>query len=201
MIGNPSVDRKARQHLATKKEILDAAWSLARASGLAGFSLRDLGARVGMRQPSIYTYFASKSDIYDAMFQGAWQGLLETMQATRFPEDLGAALRVGSHVFVEYMLADPARFQLMAQRPVPGFIPSARAFAPSVASLGLFARELASRGISDPRAVDMWTAILAGLISQQVANEPGGRRWADLVDDAVAMFVEHTQGAVPEVTQ
>ena len=36
--------------------------------GSAALSMRDLGARVGMRAQSLYVYFPSKYAIYDAMF-------------------------------------------------------------------------------------------------------------------------------------
>ena len=73
---NPAPDRRTQRREATKAEILDAAWALVREHGLAALSLRDLAARVGMRAPSLYQYFASKHAIYDAMFeQGTRQAL------------------------------------------------------------------------------------------------------------------------------
>ena len=51
-----------------RREILDAAWELARSEGLVSFAMRDLGAAVGMRAQSLYAYFPSKNAIYDAMF-------------------------------------------------------------------------------------------------------------------------------------
>ena len=49
-----------------------AAWEFAGQKGIAEFTLRDLAERVGMRRPSLYTHFASKNAIYDAMFRQAW---------------------------------------------------------------------------------------------------------------------------------
>ena len=49
MVVEPMRDRRAERREATKAEILDAAWELVRAEGLAALSLRDLAARVGMR--------------------------------------------------------------------------------------------------------------------------------------------------------
>jgi AcrR family transcriptional regulator len=193
MIGTAIVDRKARRHHSTREEILEAAWALARRHGLGGIAMRDLAAQVGMRQPSLYTYFASKNAIYDAMFEQGWRGLLERLHGLTLPDDARGVLLLGSQVYVEYALRDTARFQLMNERPIPGFEPSAQAYAPAVEVLALFTDALAAHGIGDPRSIDMWTAILAGLVSLQVANEPGGRRWVDLVDTAIDMFIGYTQ--------
>src|SRR3954447_17455751 len=64
-------DRRAERAEATRREILDAAWALVREQGLASLTMRDLGARVGMKAQSLYGYFPSKHAIYDAMFGAA----------------------------------------------------------------------------------------------------------------------------------
>ena len=47
-------------------------------------------------------------------------------------------------------------------------------------------------GVDDPRAWDVWTAMLAGLAAQQNANEPGGDRWLRLADE----IHRHVPGAL-----
>jgi len=42
---------------------------------IAGLTLRDIATRVGMQQPSLYSHFASKQAIYDAMFRPGLAGL------------------------------------------------------------------------------------------------------------------------------
>lgn len=37
---------------------------------------------------------------------------------------------------------------------------------------------------------------LAGRTSQQISNDPGGDRWARLLDDSIDMFLDHV-GALP----
>ena len=58
-------------------EILTAAWDAAHETSIAGLTLRDIATRVGMQQPSLYSHFASKQAIYDAMFEQAWRAFLE----------------------------------------------------------------------------------------------------------------------------
>jgi AcrR family transcriptional regulator len=54
MIEQSTRDRRAERREATRAEILEAAWELARQQGLAGLSLRDIAAKIGMRPPSLY---------------------------------------------------------------------------------------------------------------------------------------------------
>jgi AcrR family transcriptional regulator len=192
MIELPTIDRKARRHSATREEILAAAWELARAQGLAGISMRDLAARVGMRSPSLYTYFPSKHAIYDAMFAQGWRAYLRrTTELGDLPRDPRAALRLLLGTWVDFFLADPECFALLCQRPIPGFQPSPESFAIALEALGGTREALASMGIVGDRALDILTAMASGLISQQIANDPGGDRWAQLVDDFVHMYFSH----------
>ncbi len=51
--------------------------------------------------------------------------------------------------------------------------------------------------MTDPAAMDLWTAIATGLTDQQISNDPGGDRWLRLVDTAVDLFCDHA-GIPPE---
>ena len=44
-------------------------------------------------------------------------------------------------------------------------------------------------GITDPEAIDLATAMMTGLTSQQLSNDPDGDRWERLVDRATRMLV------------
>ena len=81
MLDAPNRDRQAERREATRQEILTAAWAVAREQGLAQLTLREVAERVGMRAPSLYTHFASKHAIYDAMFADAWTQYLEVYEA------------------------------------------------------------------------------------------------------------------------
>ena len=48
---------------------------------------------------------------------------------------------------------------------------------------------LVAAGATRRKDLDLWTALLTGLASQQISNDPGGTRWTRLIDDAVDMFV------------
>jgi AcrR family transcriptional regulator len=184
-------DRRAERYAATRREILDAAWDLVRANGLGALAMRDLGARVGMRAQSLYGYFPSKFAIYDAMFAESNRELLRRVNDLAAARDPIEALRGRTRMFIAFCVEDPGRYQLLFQRTIPGFEPSPEAYAPAMDVLESAGEALRACGISDPRAVDMWTAIIAGLTAQQTSNQPGGDRWVRLADEATDMFLAH----------
>ncbi len=187
----PTRDRRAERRAATRAEILAAATDLIREHGVAALSLRDLGARVGMRAQSLYSYFDSKEAIYDALFQQGAMEYLERVRALPLSGEPRTDLRRGAREFIDFCVEDTARYQLMLQRPIPGFEPTPEAFAPAVAGLEVFRERAVAAGIDDPRDFDLLTALVTGLVDQQISNEPGGERWTRLHDEAIDMFLEH----------
>ena len=184
-------DRRAERHEATRAEILDAAWDLVRTEGLAGLSLRDLARRVGMQAPSLYSYFASKHAIYDAMFAQGVRAYLDQEALLASTGDPIADLQAGMRFFVTFCTEDPVRYQLMFQRTIPGFEPSAETFVLAVEGLARLETRLAAIGITDQRSLDLLTAIGTGITDQQISNDPGGDRWTRLVDEAIEMYFNH----------
>jgi AcrR family transcriptional regulator len=191
VLENPTRDRRAERREATKAEILDAAWAIVRAEGLAALSLRDVARQVGMQAPSLYQYFDSKHAIYDAMFAQGAEAFLETRHALDLTGDPLVDLRASMHSFVAFCTEDPVRYQLLFQRTIPGFEPSPASYAVAVAGLEASRTRLAAIGITDPDALDLLTAIGTGLTDQQISNDPGGDRWIRRVDEAMEMFFNH----------
>ena len=190
-------DRRARRHDATRREILDAAWRLARERGLTGWTLRELADAVGMRAPSLYVYFDGKDAIYDAMFADGYQQFLDRIDSLVLPAEPVEALRRAAHEFVDFYVADPARSQLLFLRVVPGFTPSEASYALAVGVLDRGRELLAELGIHRPEALDLWSAMLTGLASQQASNDPGGDRWIRLIDPAVDLFLASELAEAP----
>jgi AcrR family transcriptional regulator len=168
-----------------------AAWELCRTEGLAGLSLRDLAAAVGMRAPSLYSYFDSKLAIYDAMFADGCQRFLDEVIGLPRTGDTMTDLKTSLRHFVQFCTDDHVRHQLLFQRTIPGFEPSPESFAISAQGLEVLAGWFTELGYHDPAHLDLATAVGSGLASQQISNDPGGDRWLRLVDDAVEMLVAH----------
>jgi len=186
----PNRDRRTERRSATQAEILEAAWGLCAANGLASLSLRDLARQIGLKAPSLYSYFESKNAIYDAMFAQGCQQLLDE-RPSHIPSDLLGGVKTIMGYFVSFCVAAPVRYQLLFQRTIPGFVPSAETFAISQNAMRLTRDWFAEHGLDRPEVVDLFTAVGSGIAAQQNSNEPGGDRWTRLVDDAAVMFVRH----------
>lgn len=186
-----------RRRAATRTEILAAARDLARRDGLTELSLRDLAGAVGMKAPSLYSYFPSKAAILDALFAAGYRELDAVLDAIPRSGELRADLAAGFRAFLGFCLEDLPRYQLLFTRVVAGWTPSDDAYAVSRGSYARMVAWFADLGITDPRALDLWTGLTSGFAAQQVANDPEGDRWVALVDDAVELFVRHLEEARP----
>lgn len=192
MLGTPTRDRQAERRKATRLEILDAAWAVARDKGLSSLTLKDVAERVGMQAPSLYSHFASKNAIYDAMFGQAWSEYDELDAAHADDEFDGPRAEVLAKTlqFFDFAAADLARYQLMNQRTIPGFEPSPEAFTPSVRVVERDLARLAGLGITDRGDVEILFSIIGGLVDQQLANDPGGDSRRQLLERAVQMWAD-----------
>lgn len=185
----PNSDRRTLRRQETEAEIVAASWDVVHEHGLSGLSMRDLGKRVGMRAQSIYSYFASKHDIYDAMFLEGCQALVKSMATSAPGDDPIAAARQMVHDYVGFCTAEPVRYQLLFQRTIPDFTPSPTSYAVALEAYQLLSERLAAIGLQDQATLDLWTAMMTGLTSQQISNDPGGDRWTQLVDRSVDMLL------------
>ena len=190
MTALPNRDRRAERREATRREILDIAWEIVRRESLAELTLREVADRMGMRPPSLYSHFDSKNAIYDAMFAESWQGVLEVFSQATFPDEPRRAQLAEAEIFFDYATADLARNQLMNQRIIHDFEPSEAAFAIAVEAYNRMRDSMRARGVKREADLDLWTALLAGAVSQQHANDPGGRRWRTQLPRIVDMFCD-----------
>ena len=161
---------------------------LVREEGLGGLSIRDLARRAGTTTPTLYSYFEFKHAIFDAMFAGG-QRDFGSLRSTGRPQDPIEALRWLATTLVQFCAEDPVRYQLLFQRPIPGFEPSESSFELSRHNLEMSQECSAAVGLDQQLHLDLWTAVWAGLIAQQTANDPGGDRWTRHVDVVLEMYL------------
>jgi AcrR family transcriptional regulator len=185
-------DRRTRR----RDQILSAAWDIAAESGLTAVSLHEVARRIGIRQPSLYGYVSSKLDLYDAMFAQAYEQLLARVDAMPSTGTAREQLVRLSRVVLDFVVESPPRQQLLFQRTIPGFEPSPASYALATRLTARSSGLLAALGAGNRAQVDVYTALVAGLGAQQVANDPGGDRWTRHLEALLDVFLDHF--TVPE---
>jgi AcrR family transcriptional regulator len=183
-------DKVAERRETKVAAIVDSAWILAREHGIAGVSLHALAREVGMRQPSLYAYFDSKLALYDAMFADGNRQLLQQLDQVKLPRDPRAALKRFLAGFVGFALEDPARYELLFERHVPGFVPSPASYVLAEEVLGRVSRLINGAGVTEQGDIDCIVAIVAGLMEAQLSNDPGGDRWIRHLNRLVDLYVD-----------
>ncbi|MFD2353710.1 TetR/AcrR family transcriptional regulator [Nonomuraea ferruginea] len=175
-------DRRARRRAETLEEILAIALEVMAEDGVAGLSLSAVARRLGIRPPSLYKYFPSRHAVYDALFERGQRAYLEAVQRGAAGAEPGlAAMAASLEAGARWVMANQALAQLLFWRPVPGFEPSERAYAPALAVHDHFTALTSAaieRGELHPDAASeegqaLGSSLIADLLSQQLANEPG----------------------------
>ena len=193
MIDNPpaaTTGTVAKRREARVAGIVDCAWKLAGEHGISGVSLHALAREVGMRQPSLYGYFDSKDALYDAMFADGNRQLIEHLDALKVPRDARGALKQWLRAFAGFALEDPARYELLFQRHIPGFTPSAASYALAEEVLRRAHSLMRDAGVTQQGDIDCIVAVTAGIIEAQLSNDPGGTRWVRHLNHLVDLLVD-----------
>lgn len=180
-------DRRAQR----RTQILAAAWEIAAESGLGAVSLHEVARRVGIRQPSLYGYVSSKLDLYDAMYAQAYEELLAHLDAAPPTGTARDQLLGLSRAILDFAVSNLPRQQIMFQRTIPGFEPSAASYAMAQRLLDRCVSLLSALGAGSPVCVDVYTALVGGLAAQQVANDPGGTRFTRHLEALLDVYLDH----------
>jgi hypothetical protein len=140
--------------------------------------------------------------IYDALFERGTRESVDILEPYRagLAEDPRAAITAGQQAAIAWAMANPVLAQLLYWRPVPGFEPTPQAYEPAVRQLELLrtvlqaavdAGQLAPAAAGD-EGMALYTALMSGVVSQQLANEPSAQveegRFSRLTQTAVDMF-------------
>ena len=194
--------RIERRRAAVRDEALDHAVALMGTDGVGALSLSEVARRMGIRGPSLYKYFPSRHAMYDALFARglAAEVTASTVAIQGLPPGV-PRIRAAAQAVVAWAVDNPALAQLLHWRPVPGFSPSPEVFAASVDDMADARAEFAAAvrlgqlapGADSDDAVRLYTVVLAGLISQQLANQPGvpfaDGDFSRLTDTAIDLFL------------
>jgi AcrR family transcriptional regulator len=199
------LDRRTRRRQETIEEVLDVAIELMEAEGVAALSLSAVARRLGLQPPSLYQYFPSKMAIYDALFQRGNELVRDAYRAAHVAADTDDQLELNlitATAFCRWCLEHQVYSQLLFWRTVPGFEPSPEAFVPAQESIQDLRRHLQATvdaghlhpDATSDEAIALYTSMIAGLLSQQIANEPDASfedgRYIRLLPVVLEMFYQ-----------
>ncbi len=184
---------------ATIRNILEMARAIMREQGVAALSMQDLARRMDLRAPSLYYYFDSKMEVYDALFQlgfRLYRGYLE--RAYQGIDSWQEYVRASFESYLAFAQQNPELYQLCFERPVPGFVPSADSMQISRDLLeqsyqrAQAWKETVKTDLSARQMVDLIIAVMHGLTAMHMSNEPelpaGQGRFGSLIPAALALF-------------
>ena len=156
----PTLDRRQRRRQESIEEIINVALELMAEQGVAGLSLGEIARRMGIRPPSLYVYFESKTALYDALFADGYRQLLKFMAERDYVGDPRDALVRFVQDQVEWAGADFVRFQMLFQRAIPGFEPSPESWALALEFYETAAAVLRTAGLTRQSDVDLFSALI-----------------------------------------
>lgn len=172
--------------------ILETARSIMREHGVAALSMQELARRLNLRAPSLYNYFNSKMEIYDALFRlGSQQYRNIVAEATKEDTSWQNFVRHNFEAYLAFAKMYPELFQLCFERPVPGFVPSPDSLAASQEMLiqayqqtSEFKDQL-DTDLSSSEIANLLIAFMHGITAMHIANEPelpaGDGRFGSLI--------------------
>ncbi len=197
-------ERRQRNHEETRRDVLIIARQVMQEKGVAALSFNGIARQLGIKPPSLYTYYKSKDAIYDALFKMGFEIFSEQMSTAMSAEtgNLTALAEGITKTYMQFGLENPDLFQLMFQKPIPGFVPSDESMTVSLRSLNsayqqtkaIFAKHNVHPEQPLEEVVDMTIAIVHGLTALQLANNPdkpvGEGRFGKLIDQAVSLILQ-----------
>ena len=133
----------------------------------------------------------ARADLLAVAWEIVREGGLGALSLRELARRAHQQLVAHAHRFAAFCTSDVVRYQLLFQDLIPGFSPSPESYAPAVRALDAARQRLEQAGVRNPRHLDLWTALMTGLVDQQISNDPGGDRWIRLIDDVVVMFLAH----------
>jgi len=181
--------------------ILETARVIMREEGVAALSMQELARRLEMRAPSLYHYFSSKLEIYDALFKLGFTLYGEQMQAaTQKAQTWQEEIQLSFEAYLTFALQNPELYQLCFERPVPGFIPSKESLQISLDLLqkgyarGAHLRRVIDTPLSVEQITDLLIAMMHGLTALHLANEPhlplGQGRFGSLIPAFLSVLTQ-----------
>ena len=192
---SPLLQQKRKAMLS---RILGTAREIMREEGVAALSMQELARRMNMRAPSLYNYFSSKSEIYDALFQLGQRKFAAQISEFLTKGDWQVQLSGMMESYLDFALENPELYQLCFERPVPGFVPSQESLEISFGNLERLYAQVKTwlpslnTPLNERQVGDFLIAFNHGITALHLANQPdvpvGESRFASLAPAFLALL-------------
>lgn len=191
--------REGRQAL--RGAVLVAASEILATDGIKGLTMRRLASALGCTTTVLYTMFASKQGLVDAMYREGFDRLTARLRAIPSAAAPEERLRLSAAAYRENALASPDLYRLTFGAAAPGHTPGPEAVAAAEEALGALIEIVAEcmrAGVlrrGDPRVVaQVLTAAAHGAVSLELSHffwsrEGAEERYATLTGAAAQAFI------------
>ena len=195
-------ERRKQNREAIIEDVLEIARDMMKKDGVGALSFNAIARELGIKPPSLYTYFASKNAIYDMIFRQGFEEFERVMEAEiDITASVDSTIKRVIRSYMQFAYDNPDLFQLMFERPVPDFVPSEESMAISLAVLqrsrATMARFIQDNAL-DPKipldqANDLLIVMMHGLTALHMANHPelpvGEGRFGKVIDSAADLII------------
>ena len=197
-------NRRKQAHADIIEDILKIARGMMQKDGVGALSFNAIARELGIKPPSLYTYFDSKNAIYDELFR---RGFILLDEKMKHPEGETFNQQITSFfkIYMSFAYENPDMFQIMFQRAIPDFVPSDESMAISLRSLSDAQARIRDKieseeikpNIPPDQALDIIISMMHGLATMHMANHPnlpvGEGRFGQVIDHAAKIFTQAWQ--------
>lgn len=199
---SPARKPRSRYHHGNlRRALLDQALSTIRADGVAGLTLREIGARLGVSRTALYRHFADKAALLEAVATEGFRTLREHLVAAWQEGGRGpAAFDAMGVAYVRFAVANPSHYRVMfggfvdhdTRGPELG-IEASGAFQALVDALVALQRDGHVRGDDTATMASFVWAVVHGVATLGIDDE---LRKPTTIDDLTRYAVERLRDAV-----
>lgn len=195
------VERRRRNREEVINAILATSRTIMREHGAAGLNLNEVAHQLNMKTPSLYEYFPNKMAIYEALFRQGLDLFRERMeQNPREQVSFWDRVRLTMETYLAFASENPELYQIIFERPVPGFIPSEEGMRECTVAMAYLTEGLAQAmetgaiktDVTPEQAYFLMAGVMHGLTALHIANDPqlpvGSGRFGSLVPAAVEVL-------------
>lgn len=195
----PLSAHRQRKYDAMVQNIMDTARIIMREQGVAALSMQELARRMDLRAPSLYHYFSSKMEVYDALFRFGFTLFKEHMEKYyQGAKSWKEYVQGGFEGYLTFAKQNPELYQLCFERPVPGFTPSEESLQVSFELLeqayqrAADFKETVNTDLPAQQVIDLIITMMHGITAMHMSNEPdlpvGQGRFGPLIPAALELL-------------